>query len=108
MKNKYFLFFCLKWGVLLVLVNVFIILPTSVFESNNTICLIKNIFGVECFGCGTTRAISSLFHGNFINAYSFNKLIVITFPTLIYICVKLFIKDIKQIINLGTLQNRTF
>jgi hypothetical protein len=76
---------------------IFIVIPTSFFESGHSICIIKNVFGVECPGCGMTRAISSVFHGNLVGAFQYNKLVVIVFPLLCYICIKTIIKDCKQI-----------
>jgi len=32
-------------------------------------CPIKKIFGVECFGCGTQRAIVMVFEGRFAEAF---------------------------------------
>ena len=32
-------------------------------------CLNKKLFGVECMGCGMQRAISLIFHGEFVAAF---------------------------------------
>jgi hypothetical protein len=32
-------------------------------------CLSKQLFGVECFGCGGQRSVHLLFHGEFIEAF---------------------------------------
>lgn len=32
-------------------------------------CLSKKLFGIECFGCGTQRALVLLFKGEFIDAF---------------------------------------
>jgi hypothetical protein len=40
------------------------------------ICLWKNIFGVDCPGCGMTRAACALTHGEFRLAFALNPLIV--------------------------------
>lgn len=32
-------------------------------------CMNKTLFGVECFGCGTQRALLLLFQGDFIGAF---------------------------------------
>lgn len=49
----------------------------------------------EALSCGTVRAISSVLHGNLTLAFQHNKLIVIVFPLLCYICIKAFIKDYR-------------
>ena len=32
-------------------------------------CLSKKLFGIECLGCGTQRALFLIFKGQFINAF---------------------------------------
>lgn len=32
-------------------------------------CLNKKLFGIECFGCGTQRAISLILEGKFVEAF---------------------------------------
>lgn len=39
-------------------------------------CLFRLVFGVECFGCGLTRAASALVHGDLAGAVARNALIV--------------------------------
>jgi hypothetical protein len=64
----------------------FIALPQTFFETGgNSICLIKFVFGIECYGCGMTRAFQHAIHLDFIGALGFNKLICIVFPLMIYI-----------------------
>ena len=69
-------------GVMLPLL--LMIVPTARLEKYPSICLFKNITGVDCIGCGMTRAISSLLHGNAQMAYRYNRLVVIVFPLLGY------------------------
>ena len=73
-----------KPAFIFVLLVLFAFIPTSYFENGNSLCLIRNVFGVECFGCGMTRAMSCMFHGNIVAAIEYNKMIVIVFPLLIY------------------------
>ena len=77
-----------KAGLMLLLPLVFIVVPTSWFEGRRSICLIRNVFGVKCPGCGMTRAISCVFHGNFKKAFEYNKLVVVVFPLLCYVWVR--------------------
>lgn len=60
-------------------------LPIEWLQGERSVCLIKNIFGVECWGCGITRAIVSTVQFEFTEAYRYNKLIVIVFPLLVYV-----------------------
>jgi len=73
-----------KVGLYILLPLVFVLVPTSWFESRRSICLIRNVFGVPCPGCGMTRAISCVVHGNFKKALQYNKLVVVVFPLLCY------------------------
>jgi hypothetical protein len=70
--------------------------PMAWLTGNHSLCLIKNIFGVECFGCGITRAIVSAVQLHFAEAYHYNKLIVVVFPLLMYI----WIKTLYSLVNL--------
>jgi hypothetical protein len=79
----------------LILPVVLYFIPLEWLNKQHTICLIKNIFGVNCFGCGITRAIISGVQFKFSNAIEYNKIVVIVLPLLIY---KWF-KDIKVFYN---------
>ena len=75
----------------IILLLVYIILPIILFfiplewlNKQHSICLIKNIFGVECYGCGITRAIISGIQLDFIKAFEYNKMIIIILPLFIY------------------------
>lgn len=48
-------------------------------------CPSKLLFGINCPGCGSQRAIHHLLHFEFTEAIQFNALLVITFPLLLYI-----------------------
>jgi hypothetical protein len=60
------------------------LIPLDWLNKQHTICLIKNIFGVECFGCGITRAIVSGVQLDFIRAIEYNKMVIIVLPLFIY------------------------
>ncbi len=86
-----------KLGLYLILIVTLLIVPTSFFNSGYPPCLIKSVTGLECPGCGMTRAISSIFHGDIAGAFHFNKLIIVVFPLLAYIGIKKIIGDLGQI-----------
>jgi hypothetical protein len=86
-----------KLGLYLMLICILLIVPTSFFNSGFPPCLIKSITGLECPGCGMTRAISSIFHGDIAGAFHYNKLIVVVFPLLAYIGIKKIIGDLTQL-----------
>ena len=98
--GKALLPYTLKWGLFFICLCILFFVPTSLLESGHSICLIKNVFGVECPGCGMTRAILSVLHGNLVGAFQYNKLIVVVFPLLFYVCIKAIIKDCLQLLVL--------
>ena len=59
-------------------------LPLEWLNKQHSICLIKNIFGIECFGCGITRAIISGVQLDFTKAIEYNKMVIIVLPLFIY------------------------
>jgi hypothetical protein len=91
-----------------ILLLVYIILPIILFfiplewlNKQHSICLIKNIFGVECYGCGITRAIISGVQLDFTKAIEYNKMVIIVLPLFIYE----WFKKLKLIFNKSHLLN---
>ncbi len=82
--------------VLILVPIILIILPSTFFDSGDSLCLSIVIFDRECFGCGMTRAIQHLIHLDFSAAYQFNKLSLLVVPLLIIT----YIKEIKRILNI--------
>ena len=56
------------------------LIPTSAVEQGPTLCLIKNLTGHDCPGCGLTRAFPSVAHFEFRRAWQFNRLVVVVLP----------------------------
>ncbi|HEV2646412.1 MAG TPA: DUF2752 domain-containing protein [Acidobacteriaceae bacterium] len=46
-------------------------------------CPIHQFFGIECPGCGATRALSALLHGHLSEALRFNALFVLLLPAIL-------------------------
>lgn len=63
-------------------------IPTEGIFSGDSVCLVKNIFGVECWGCGITRAFFSVLYCDFAAAWEYNRLICIVFPMLLLLWVR--------------------
>jgi hypothetical protein len=63
----------------------------------SSICLFKAIFGIECWGCGITKAVIAAIQLDFERAFLYNKLIVIVLPLMIYLWVKEIIKCVKNL-----------
>jgi len=43
-------------------------------------CLFKTIFGLQCPGCGSLRAMHQLLHGNVAAAWALNPMLMIVGP----------------------------
>jgi len=65
-------------------VFVFYNIPKNYLGDEFPICIFKNIFHIECLGCGTTRAFWSILHLRFKEALEYNRLSIITFPLLTF------------------------
>jgi hypothetical protein len=94
----------------IILLSAYIVLPIILFfiplewlNKQHSICLIKNIFGIECYGCGITRAIISGVQLDFNKAIEYNKLVIIVLPLFIYE----WFKKIKLIFNKTIILNLT-
>jgi hypothetical protein len=84
-------------GLYLGLLFALMFVPTSFLESGHSLCLFKNLFGIECPGCGMTRALSGVLHGDFAGAFQYNKMIVAVFPLLAYLFIKAVAKELRQL-----------
>jgi len=73
-----------KVGLYFLLPLALITIPTAWLEGRRSVCLIRNLFGIKCPGCGMIRAMSYIFHGDLKGAIHYNKLVVIVFPLLCY------------------------
>jgi len=85
------------WIVLLLIPIYLIIAPANNFDNGPDTCISVLLFNQKCYGCGMTRACQRIIHGEFTQAWEFNKLSFIVFPLLsvVYLhnWVKLFIRD---------------
>jgi Protein of unknown function (DUF2752) len=83
----------IKVGIIIPLV--LLILPSDYFDDGQSICLSVMLLKVECYGCGITRAIMHLLHGDFSEAYYYNVLSFIVLPLLAFLWIKGIHKSIK-------------
>ena len=75
------------WALLLLgAVYVFAFEPgkTGIFPP----CIFRQLTGLQCPGCGSTRALHQLLHGHFAAAFTLNPLFVIATPLLLYVLLK--------------------
>ncbi|MBR5813415.1 MAG: DUF2752 domain-containing protein [Bacteroidaceae bacterium] len=71
--------------------------PTEGIFNGESICIFNKFLGTECWGCGITRAFFSVLQTNFAQAWSYNPLILIVFPLLLWIWYKETIHAIRQL-----------
>jgi len=62
------------------------------FEPGKTgiflVCPFYALTGYACPGCGTTRGLHHLLHGNFVTAFKFNPLMMVMLPILLFALVR--------------------
>lgn len=87
----------LKVAAYILLPLVLLLLPADFFDKGQSLCVSQLLAGVECYGCGTTRAFMHLIHLDFAGAYQFNKLSFISFPVLSFLWLQGFRKDLKSL-----------
>ena len=51
-------------------------------------CLLKSLTGIDCPGCGGTRAMYSLLHGDIAGAVDHNLLVFLVVPVTLYLVVR--------------------
>lgn len=59
-----------------------------IFSDGHPLCIIRNITGHECPGCGMTRALVSLAYLDFNGAWQYNRAVVVVAPLLAYVWVR--------------------
>jgi hypothetical protein len=87
---------------------VLMILPVSAFESAPPLCAFRILFGIQCPGCGISRAVISVLHGDFASALGYNKAVLIVFPLLFWSWVKRVICQMKKTGGAWTVENTAF
>jgi len=75
-------------GGLIAVPVVLLILPSDFFDTGQAVCLSVLLLDIECLGCGITRAVQHAIHFEFETAWTYNKLIIVVLPVLIFIWIK--------------------
>ncbi len=71
-----------KKTVLLISLLILVMILIFLFIEGKFDCLFKKIFKIACPSCGMTRAMTAIFHGNFLEAYSYN---ILAMPIILFI-----------------------
>ena len=85
--------------ILLFLPLAIYIIPYEWWFTGESFCLYKLLFGIECWGCGITRAIFSALYFRFAEAWEYNRFVVIVLPLLMFEWLKAFIQSLKFLLN---------
>jgi hypothetical protein len=83
------------WIGLLIGPVILFVLPASFFDTGKSVCLSIVLFDQECYGCGMTRGLQHLIHGEVTAAHEFNKLSSLVLIVLIV----LWISEMKKFYN---------
>ncbi len=86
----------LSWLKVVILLGVpitLLILPSTFFDSGETVCLSHLIFDMECYACGLTRAVMHMIHFEFQEAWEFNRLVVVVLPLAFLIWLQWLLKE---------------
>ena len=51
---------------------------------NYPVCPFLGLTGCYCPGCGTLRALNRILHGDFVTAFGYNSLAVLSLPIIVY------------------------
>jgi len=76
---------------------VLVAVPSSYFETGHSICLVRNLIGVDCPGCGMTRALSAMAHGDIVSAFHYNSLVILIGPLLGYSLIRALFAELTTI-----------
>lgn len=96
-NNRKRLFIIGKIGILLLIPVAIFLISLNLLSAAPDVCLVKKVIGHSCPGCGMTRSIVSFFHGNFKDAFFYNKLIVIVLPLLAFLWIRELFRLFKRL-----------
>ncbi len=72
------------------------VVPLNWLKEQHSLCIYKNLFGTDCYGCGITKSVLCMLHYKFKEAFLYNKAIIIVFPILCYLWFHTCFKFIKN------------
>lgn len=83
-------------GILLIPV-VLGVLPANFFDTGESLCLSRQLFDMNCYGCGLTRAIQHMIHFEFQTAWDYNPRSFIVVPLFIILGIQEIRSSLKRI-----------
>lgn len=89
----------LRAGAILAIPLALAIVPLEMLQQVPDVCIWRRVFGVECWGCGMTRALASMLKGEIAAAIAFNWRIVIVGPLMVYITARFAWRNAAQAVR---------
>ena len=87
-----------RLAVMVLAVAALILIPTEFVARGPGICLWSHLFHTAaCPACGSTRALSAFFHGEFGQALAYNRNVMATAPLLLFLLLQDFIALMRRI-----------
>ena len=80
---------------------ILLFLPADFFDSEESICLSKSLFDIECYACGLTKACMHLIHLDFEGAFVYNMGSFIVLPLVCILWIKWFFSLYRNIKKLN-------
>ena len=78
----------LRLAALLATALAAVCLPAGLLDGAPSLCLIRAAGGTWCPGCGMSRALWHLAHGEIVAAFAFNRLVVVIAPLLAWVALR--------------------
>ncbi len=82
------------------------LVPASVLASGPPLCLWTNVFGMECAGCGMTRALSAVLQARPAEAFAHNRLVIVVAPILAVVVWRVFFPG-RRLVARGQLATKS-
>jgi hypothetical protein len=88
-----------------------LLLPAAYFDKGESICISRVLFDQECYGCGITRAVQHMLHGEVRTAFALHPASVVVTPIGIVLWFKYWILNLRAArtyfqVNPSTTHNR--
>jgi hypothetical protein len=89
-----------RWIVLSLALAILVAVPPETLSRGPDICLWKHLFRLSaCPACGSTRALTALFHGRIAQALAYNRNVLVTGPLLVSLLIRDASRIVVQIFN---------
>lgn len=98
--DRTMIFRCLGAISVLTLI-VLAIVPLETLQRYPAFCPFKRFLGIECYGCGMTKALCALLHGNAQQALQYNRGVLLAFPMLVLCAACFSLPEFKRAVTIS-------